>query len=388
MLTSQCRQPRCRLKTCNALVALRAHLLGVALSARDTMVACCGRVKNERTPITLREEGYAKGMKEARRRSAQYVVLAQICNRTRLALGHHDIVATTVRESVEDSINDGPRRYSRSASLPDAPTGSRLRAEREEREGAQGLPRPHLHCPIRIRTVQPRLILLLREIAGYVFDDKSEYIVVGIKTSYMCSAPENPDGANYETQVWSIAKNRQTPVAPALFNDQGHTRKFMCRVPWKIGVPPPDRGNVMQGQERTGEPVGSRDAGRASSAGKGVRCATEDRQPSLSYSMTSASLSPAGFAAPATLDITKRPPSLDDRRRSSFLLPATAVHLTYCCCVPRIEHNDDDDDDDLTLDVIIVSVAKNKGRCYEIWTTRNYKHPLAPPCVTRPGFPL
>jgi hypothetical protein len=54
------------------------------------------------------------------------------------------------------------------------------------------------------------------------------------------------------------------PVAPALFNDQGHTRKFMCRVPRKIGVPPPDQGNVMQGQERTGEPVGSRDAGRAS----------------------------------------------------------------------------------------------------------------------------
>jgi hypothetical protein len=70
MLTSQCRQPRCRLKTCNALVALRAHLLGVALSTRDIMVACCGRVKNERTPITLREEGYAKGMKEARRRYA------------------------------------------------------------------------------------------------------------------------------------------------------------------------------------------------------------------------------------------------------------------------------------------------------------------------------
>lgn len=134
--------------------------------------------------------------------------MAQICNRTRLRTSW----PTTVRGvraylyDITESVADaGPRHNSLSARRPNR--FAFASAEREEREGAQALARPHLFCPIRIRTVQPscayggggiELVPLLTADVGAsvpfssvdrwvrVCDNKSEYIVVGIKTSYMC----------------------------------------------------------------------------------------------------------------------------------------------------------------------------------------------------------
>ena len=131
--------------------------------------------------------------------------MAQICNRTRLRTSW----PTTVRGvraylyDITESVADaGPRHNSLSARRPNR--FAFASAGREEREGAQGLARPHLFCPIRIRTVVRtrrggiELVPLLTADAGAsvpfssvdrwvrVCDNKSEYIVVGIKTSYMC----------------------------------------------------------------------------------------------------------------------------------------------------------------------------------------------------------